>query len=312
MRGKKLVFAGTPDFACPSLRALHDAGHEIALVITQPDRPRGRGCRITAPAVKIEAERLELEIIQPELLDSDGMHSRLGLLAPEAVIIVAYGQKIPPWLLALPPLGCLNVHASLLPAYRGAAPIQRAILNGATHTGVTIMQLDAGWDTGPLINQEIVDIDPLENAGSLHDRLAAAGAVLLIKALSGLASGALKPVCQDGALATIAPKIKGEETRISWRESAARLHNLVRALAPAPLAETFHGEKRLQIIRTEPRAHQDGGNSGDVIQVSPEGVFVQTGHGILLLTEVKPENGRVMTAAAYARGHRLLPGVRLK
>ncbi|MGE5598926.1 MAG: methionyl-tRNA formyltransferase, partial [Bacteroidota bacterium] len=170
----RLVFAGTPDFACPSLLALREAGHDLALVITQPDRPCGRGQRLRPPAVKAEAGCLDLPCVQPDCLDTPDMRRRLEELAPDAVVVVAFGQKIPPWLLALPPFGCLNVHASLLPRYRGAAPIQRALLDGAAETGVTIMRLDEGWDTGPIVLQRAVAIAPEDNAGTLHDKLAAA------------------------------------------------------------------------------------------------------------------------------------------
>ncbi len=314
MRPWRLVFAGTPEFACPSLEALARAGHAILLVISQPDRPSGRGQQLKPPPVKTAALRLGLPIEQPEGIDSPAVRSRLAELSADAVVVVAYGQKIPPWLLSLPPLGCLNVHASLLPRYRGAAPIQRAVMNGDTETGVTIMRLDEGWDTGPLLCQRRVAIRPEDDAGALHDRLAAAGADLLCEALAGLAAGTVRAAAQDETRATRAPKLKPEEMRLDWSAPAARIQNLVRALAPAPLAETFHAGRRLQIMRVmRPEAAGPAAEAapGTVIAVRRDGVLVQTGSGPLLLLEVKPANGRPMPAAAYARGHHLLPGAQL-
>ncbi|NLG84974.1 MAG: methionyl-tRNA formyltransferase [Firmicutes bacterium] len=306
----RLVFAGTPEFACPSLLALHRAGHELVLVITQPDRPAGRGLKLNAPVVKEEALSLDLPVVQPEGMEETTLRRRLEEIAPEAVIVVAFGQKIPGWLLSLPRFGCLNVHASLLPRYRGAAPIQRALMNGDEVTGVTIMQLDEGWDTGPLLSQRVVEIRPDDNAGTLHDRLAVVGAELLVETLAALAEGRISPRPQDEAAATRAPKIRPEEMRIDWRWPAARLHNLVRALAPKPLAETFHGAQRLQIVEAAlARPEGEDHPPGTVLAVEGEGILVATGRGVLRLVRLKPAGGRVMAAADYARGYRLTPGV---
>ena len=312
MRPWRLVFAGTPDFACPSLQALTEAGQEILLVISQPDRPSGRGQQLKPPPIKEAALRLGMPVEQPEQIDTPDMRRRLLELSPDAVVVVAYGQKIPSWLLSLPPLGCLNVHASLLPRYRGAAPIQRAILNGDAETGVTIMRLDEGWDTGPMLRQSRVAILPEDDAGTLHERLAVSGASLLRAALAGLAEGTVLAVAQDEALATKAPKIRPEEMRLNWHEPAVRLRNLVRALAPAPLAETFHAGRRLQIMRAEAIESAREAVPGTVLEVDRDGLLVQTGSGALLLLEVKPANGRPMPAAAYAHGHHLLPGGQLE
>lgn len=305
----RLVFAGTPEFACPSLVSLVEAGHEISLVITQPDRPAGRGWQLKPPPVKEKALALGLPVIQPEGLDGPELRRRLEELAPEAVVVVAFGQKIPDWLLALPRFGCLNVHASLLPRYRGAAPIQRALMAGEEVTGVTIMQLDAGWDTGPILAQQTVMIRPEDNAGTLHDRLAEVGAALLVETLADLVAGRIRPRPQDDNLATRAPKLRPEEMRIDWTKPARQIHNLVRALAPAPLAETFHAGRRLQIIETAlfPGKGEEA-TPGTVLAVDREGVLVATGEGVLCLVRVKPAGGKAMTAAAYARGHRLGPG----
>jgi len=305
----RLVFAGTPDFACPSLLALHRAGHEIALVITQPDRPAGRGWQLKPPPVKEKALSLGLPVLQPESLDEPELRRRLEELAPEAVVVVAFGQKIPAWLLALPRYGCLNVHASLLPRYRGAAPIQRALMDGEEVTGVTIMQLDEGWDTGPILTQRTVEIRPEDNAGTLHDRLAVIGAELLVETLAALGEGRIMPRPQDESLATRAPKIRPEEMRLDWTMPARRIHNLVRALAPAPLAETFHGPRRLQIVETSlARPEGKDGPPGTVLVVDREGALVAAGEGAVRLVRVKPAGGKTMTAAEYARGYRLGPG----
>lgn len=308
----RLVFAGTPEFARPSLKALHRAGHEIALVITQPDRPSGRGQRPKAPAIKEEALSLGLPVVQPEGMEDEDLRSRLAALAPDAVVVVAFGQKIPPWLLDLPRFGCVNVHASLLPRYRGAAPIQRALMDGETVTGVTIMRVDEGWDTGPILSQRAVAIEPADNAGTLHDRLAALGAELLVETLAGLAEGRIIPRPQDEAGATRAPKIQPEEARIDWRAPAGRIHNLVRALSPAPLAETFHGERRLQIVETAlARSEGEEGLPGAVLAVERDGILVATGRGVLRLLRVKPAGGRIISGADYARGYRLGAGAML-
>jgi methionyl-tRNA formyltransferase len=308
----RIVFAGTPDFACPSLVALQRAGHGIDLVVTQPDRPRGRGRHLAAPAVKTLAGEYNLPLLQPERIDAPGIREQFEALAPDVVVVVAFGQKIPSWLLCLAPLGCLNVHASLLPAHRGAAPIQRAILEGLPETGVTIMQLDEGWDTGPLLGRRPVAIGPDEDAGSLRDRLAEAGAGLLVEVLAGLAEGSIAPVAQNDALATRAPKIGPEEARMDWRRTARELHNLARALSPAPLAETSHRENRLQIMATKfIDANPAGETPGTVLAVDADGIVVSAGKGKLRLVRVKPANGRAMPAADYARGHRLAPGERL-
>ncbi|MGQ9778628.1 MAG: methionyl-tRNA formyltransferase [Bacillota bacterium] len=309
MSGMRLVFAGTPEFARPSLLALHRADHEIALVITQPDRPAGRGLKLKAPAVKEEALSLGLPVVQPEGMEDEELRRRLEAISPEAAIVVAFGQKIPGWLLSLPRFGCLNVHASLLPRYRGAAPIQRALMNGDEVTGVTIMQLDEGWDTGPILSQRPVEIRPDDNAGTLHDRLAVLGAELLVETLAALAEGRVSPRPQDEAAATRAPKIRPEEMRIAWHMPAERIHNLVRALSPAPLAETSHGERRLQIVETAvARSEGVEGTPGTVLAVEEGGVAVATGRGVLRLLRVKPAGGRVISAADYARGYRLGPG----
>ncbi|MGE5550181.1 MAG: methionyl-tRNA formyltransferase [Bacteroidota bacterium] len=307
----RIVFAGTPDFACPSLAAIKAAGHEVVQVITQPDRPCGRGQRLMPPAVKEHAACLGLDPLQPERIDTPALRRLLTALSPEAVVVVAFGQKIPPWLLTLAPLGCLNVHASLLPRYRGAAPIQRAIMNGEVETGVTIMLLDEGWDTGPLLCQRAVRIEPQDDAGSLHDRLAAVGAELLVQALEGLAAGTLIPVPQDETRSSRAPKLRPEEMRLAWHEPATKLHNLVRALAPSPLVETFHAERRLQVRRTQAVVCNAAQPPGTVLSAGKDGILVRAGEDALRLLEVKPANGRLMHAAEYARGHRLMPGTRL-
>ena len=308
----RLVFAGTPEFARPSLKALHRAGHELALVITQPDRPSGRGQRMKAPAIKEEALSLRLPVVQPEGMEDGDLRARLAALAPDAVVVVAFGQKIPAWLLELPRFGCINVHASLLPRYRGAAPIQRALMDGETVTGVTIMRLDEGWDTGPILSQRAVAIESADNAGTLHDRLAALGAELLVETLAGLAQGKIAARPQDEAGATRAPKIRPEEARVDWHAPAERIHNLVRALAPAPLAETFHGERRLQIVETA-LARPDGEEAppGTVLAVEREAVVVATGRGSLRLIRLKPAGGRIISAGDYARGYRLAAGTTL-
>ena len=314
-RRPSVVFMGTPDFAVPSLRALVEAGFPIQAVITQPDRPRGRGHRLTPSPVKAAALELGLPVHQPERLAEPEVLEWLDRLAPEAVVVVAFGQKIPPRVLQLPPLGCINVHASLLPRHRGAAPIPRAIMAGDTETGITTMLMDEGWDTGPILLQEAIPLGPDETAGSLHDRLAELGARLLVETLQRLQEGSLTPTPQDDRLATLAPKLRPEEQVLDWNRPAVALERHIRALHPHPGAVTFHGDRRLIVERAAVVAPGEAGGSaepGQVLEAVRYGrLLVQTGDGVLEILELRPAGKRTMTARDYLNGFPTEPGERM-
>lgn len=301
----KVVFAGTPEFAAVSLDALLDAGHEIALVLTQPDRPAGRGLKPHPSAVKQLALARGLALLQPAILDPAAI-AEVRAARPEAIVVAAYGRLLPPALLALPPRGCLNVHASLLPRWRGAAPIQRALLAGDTHTGITIMQMDAGLDTGPMLVQEALPILPDDTTGTLHDKLAALGARLIVSAL------ALPPhpQPQDDARATHARRISRDEAEIDWRRPAEEIERQVRAHEPAPGAQTRFDGNMLKIRRAlvEPGV---SASPGAVHATGPDGIVVACGRDGLRVMELQRAGGRRLTAREFLAGSTLAAGARL-
>ncbi len=314
----RLAFFGTPEFAVPSLRALVAGGHEVALVVTQQDRPAGRGRRVSPSPVKVAAGTLGLPLAQPEAVGEGGFPERLREVGPQACVVVAFGQKVPPDLLALPPRGWVNVHASLLPRWRGAAPIARAIMAGDRVTGVTTIYLDAGWDTGDVILRREVAIDPEEDAGQLAAKLAELGAQVLAETMALVERGAAPRLAQDDRLATLAPRLRPEEGELDWRRPAVELHDLVRGLSPSPGAYTFWRGRRLKVWRTRV-APEDGGTwrrgAGDPapgVLVVDDGVpWVTTGRGRLRLLEVQAEGARVLAAGEFFRGQRPGPGERL-
>ncbi len=306
----RTVFAGTPDFAVPALEALAGApGVELVAVYTQPDRPAGRGRRPAPSPVKRAAAALGVPVRQPESLRGPDAVAALAALTPDLMVVVAYGLILPPAVLAIPRLGCVNLHASLLPRWRGAAPIQWAILAGDPETGVCLMQMDEGLDTGPVLACARTSIGARETAGELHDRLAALGAGLLAERLPALAAGTLRARPQDPARATYAPKIAKTDAELDWSRPAAELDRRVRAFNPRPVAWTRLEGEPLRIWRAEPVAGEAGAAPGTVVRVDgpPE---VATGAGRLRLLEVQPAGGRRMEAAAFARG-RALAGRRL-
>src|SRR5271170_3335660 len=249
----KLVFCGTPQFAVPTLLALIDGGHEIALVLTQPDRPSGRGMQLVAPPVKQMAEAAGLDIYQPEKIKSnEDLRARLTVIAPDAIIVVAYGRIIPKWMLDLPRFGNINLHGSLLPKYRGAAPIQWAIACGESVTGVTTMRLDEGLDTGDMLLRREVPIGPAETAEDLYPKLSQIGAEVMIETLAGLESGALKPVRQDDSLATLAPILTRDDGAINFSLSAKEIYDRWRGFQPWPGAWTTLDGKKLLVPRMLP------------------------------------------------------------
>jgi len=301
----KLVFAGTPEFAAVSLEALLRADHEVALVLTRPDRPAGRGLKPQPSPVKQLALKRGLALLQPSTLSEAATLAAVAAARPAALVVAAYGLILPPALLALPPRGCLNVHASLLPRWRGAAPIQRALLAGDTVTGITIMKMDEGLDTGAILLQEAIAIAPDDTAGSLHDKLAALGARLLVRALEALPA----PVAQDGKAATYAARIGRGEAEIDWRKPAEEIERRIRAFNPAPGAWTRHGGVELKIWRAgiERGVHAA---PGTVCAAEPAGIVVACGSEGVRIIELQRASGKRLTAGAFLSGFRLASGAR--
>ena len=305
----RIVFAGTPDFAVPALEALHAAGHPIVAVYTQPDRPAGRGQEVSAGPVKRCAQALGLPVEQPATLRSPEAVTRLQGHAADLMVVAAYGLILPPSVLELPRLGCWNIHASLLPRWRGAAPIHRALLAGDTVTGITIMQMDAGLDTGPMLLERPVEIGAREDGGTLHDRLAALGAKAIVAAIAEFQAGRLVPVPQPMEGVTYAAKIRKEEARIDWNARADLIDRQVRAFNPWPVAETRWQDRQLRVWSAEPAVAATG-EPGQVLEATGGRIVVATGEGALALTRVQLAGRRAMSAAEFLNAHSLA-GARL-
>jgi methionyl-tRNA formyltransferase len=301
-----VAFAGTPEFAVPSLRALVAHGVTVPLVLTQPDRPAGRGRRLTASPVKEAARALGLSVEQPFSLRTPAFAETLGL-RPDLMIVIAYGLLLPRAMLEWPRLGCVNLHASLLPRWRGAAPIQRAVLAGDADTGISVMQMDEGLDTGPVHLMRSTQIGGHETAGELHDRLAGLAAAALDAALPGLLAGTSEPVPQRAEFATVAPKIAKGDGMLDWRAPAVELERRVRAFNPWPVAEgMLDPGGRLRVWdAVVVEAPASGARPGAIVAATRNGIDVATGDGVLRLTKVQPPSARVMDAAAYLAAHSL-------
>jgi methionyl-tRNA formyltransferase len=304
----RIAFAGTPEFALPALRALAASPHALVGVLTQPDRPAGRGRELKQSPVKQLALALGLPLAQPQQLRSALERAPLVQWASDVLIVVAYGLLLPPAALAVPRLGCLNIHASLLPRWRGAAPIQRAILAGDAQTGVTIMQLDAGLDTGPMLAQHRVMITDATDAAQLQAQLAGQGAALLLETLDALEAGRAHAEPQPGEGATYARKIDKREARIDWAQSAAAIQRQVRAFNPWPVAETIWGSQRLRLWEAQVATSRavPGAAPGDVIGAAAEGVEVLCGQGVLAVTRLQLEGRRTLPAGEFIRGQSLI------
>jgi methionyl-tRNA formyltransferase len=298
----RLAFAGTPDFAVPTLRAIVASGARIPLVLAQPDRPAGRGRRVTAAPVKKVSLELGLPLAQPATLRSfDPPAER-----PDLLVVIAYGLLLPRSWLDWPRLGCINLHASLLPRWRGAAPIQRALLAGDEETGISVMQMDSGLDTGPVHLARATRIGARETAGELHARLATLAAEALIEVLPALLRGTSVASPQRDALATLAPKIAKSEAVLDWRQPAAQLERRVRAFDPWPVAEAHLSDgRRLRVFDAEVVAAGPPGPPGTIVAAARAGIDVATGDGVLRLRRIQPPSGRAMDAAAYLAAHSL-------
>ena len=307
-----LVFCGTPQFAVPTLEALVAAGHSVPLVVTQPDRPRGRGMEIAASPVKQVASRIGIPVVQPAAVKNNAeFRAQLETLHPDAIIVVGYGRIIPQWMIDLPRFGNLNLHASLLPKYRGAAPIQWAIANGEPITGVTTMRIDAGLDTGDILMQREMTILPDDTAETLAPKLASVGAELMVETLRGLESGQVKPIPQDHSLATLAPILKKEDGRMDFSRSASELFNRMRGFRPWPGAFTTFRAKNLQVHRAEP-VQVAGQLPPGAIAADGARLLLGCGHGTTLnLIEIQLDGKRRMTAQEFINGYQPKPGNRL-
>ena len=304
----KAVFMGTPDFSVPVLKAMQEGGIEIAAVYTQPDRPKGRKKTLAMSPVKEAALACGLRVIQPERLREEAVIEELREIAPDVIVVVAFGQILPKAVLQIPPLGCVNVHASLLPEYRGAAPIQQSVLDGKTETGVTTMLMDEGLDTGDILLQKKIPIADDETGGSLFDKLSVLGAEALMETLDGLASGSITPVPQPEGGSYVG-MLKKEMGRMDFSMPAAVLERRVRGLYPWPGAYTERNGKRLKITG----ASVSGGNAapGTVVRVTKNSFGIGTGDGILMIERLQPEGKKEMSAAEYLRGYPVCEGEQL-
>ncbi|MDH5631381.1 MAG: methionyl-tRNA formyltransferase [Gammaproteobacteria bacterium] len=312
----KLAFAGTPDFAVPALRALIDAGHDIVAVFTQPDRPAGRGQKLRPSPVKQLALDAGIPVFQPLSLKTEDAQEHIRRLDADVMVVVAYGLILPPAVLSLPRLGCLNIHGSLLPRWRGAAPIQRAIEAGDSETGITIIQMDVGLDTGAMLLKRVCPIGATDNAQDLHDRLANLGASAIVDAIQNLASRQLHPEMQDDALANYAAKLEKPEGAIDWHQPAMVIDRKIRAFTPWPGAYSTWQGKRLRILQAhpvlEPTEQILDAPPGTVTGASKFGIEVQTGEGRIILTRLQAEGAKPMATADFLNGNPMSIGQRFE
>lgn len=303
----RTVFMGTPDFALPSLAGLLDAGANLVGVYTQPDRPRGRGRKVAESPVKEVAREYGIPVFQPRRLRDPEAVEELRALRPELIVVVAYGQILPPAVLEMPRYRCINVHASLLPSYRGAAPINKALVDGADETGVTTMLMDEGLDTGDMLVKRRTPIGPDETAGQLHDRLALLGREALEETLQRLCAGTLVAEKQNDALSTYAPMMQKEDGRIDWRQPAVRIHNQVRGLDPWPGAYTHLDDQVLKISATRIDESLSGA-PGEILAADKDGVRVACGAGVLIVGELQLPGKKRLAAVDFLSGHPLHAG----
>ena len=309
----RVLFMGTPAFAVPSLRAVAAAGHDVVGVITQPDRPRGRGQKITPSPVKAAALELGLPVLQPTRLKDDALDAELRALRPDLGVVAAYGRLLPASLLALPRLGMINVHASLLPRWRGAAPIQRAILAGDEQTGITIMRVILELDAGPMLAALPTPIAPNETSVELEQRLSLLGADLLVETVQALARGPVTETPQDAALATHASKVERGDGHVAFTLSAETIHNAIRGLHPWPLVWTVLNGKRTALLASDLlREETSSAEPGTIVRVEPAGLIVATGQGAIRITRVQVEGRPPMPVRDYLNGHPTQPGDRLE
>jgi methionyl-tRNA formyltransferase len=308
-----IVFMGTPDFALPSLKKLSMAGAPVLMAVTQPDRPKGRGKKLLPPPVKVLAEELGIRVFQPERVREDEAVERIAGAHAECAVVVAYGQILPRTLLDSFPLGALNVHASVLPKYRGAAPIHRSILEGDAATGVSIMLLDSGMDTGPVLSRRELPIAEGDTFGTIHDRLALLGADLLIETLVSWKAGRIQPRAQDNSLATYAPPFRKGELRLDWSQEGRKISNRIRAFDPWPGAFAFLNGRRVKCFKPVLMSWKGQGTPGEILGCSESGLAVLAGdHQVVGIGELQLEGQRRMSAAEFLRGRSIPEGTMLE
>jgi len=310
MKPLRIVFMGTPDFAVPSLQALLEGPDTVVAVVCQPDKKRGRGRKLQAPPVKVLAQEAGVPVLQPTTIRSEAFLEEFRALRPDLAVVAAYGKILPEVLLDTPPLGTINVHGSLLPKYRGAAPIQWALIRGEQETGVTIMQMDAGMDTGDILLPASLPIADEDTAGTLFAKVARLGAVTLAEAIARLKEGTLSPLPQDDSLATSAPMLSKELGHLDWNRSAAELHCLVRGLDPWPSAYGFLEGKRFRFFRPQVLRRNGGEVPGTICGADKEGLLVACAEDCLRLAEIQPEGKKRMSVAACLCGTSFPPGAR--
>lgn len=307
----RIVFMGTPDFAVPSLEALLKSDDRVVGIVTQPDRPKGRGQQLTSSPVKMLAEREHLPLLQPTKMKDPAFLAELSAWKPDLIAVAAFGRILPPAILSLPPRGCINVHGSLLPKYRGAGPIQWALINGETETGITTMLMDEGMDTGAMLLQARIAIAPEDTAGSLSPRLAELGGRLLVETLAQLKAGTLTPQAQDHSQATLAPLLKKEDGLVDWTSPATALANRIRGLTPWPGAQTYLKTDRWIICRASAVNERATLGPGQITALTKDAIHVATGEGVLAIHELQPANSRRMPAGQYLTGHQIHVGMQL-
>ncbi|MFV1950403.1 MAG: methionyl-tRNA formyltransferase [Nitrospinota bacterium] len=304
----KIIFMGTPDFAIPTLKSLIESRYNVVCVVTRPDRPKGRGRGLTPPPVKIAADSWGMPILQPESVKNNGFTDKLKGFKPDIIVVVAFGQILTGEILNIPIYGCINLHASLLPKYRGAAPINRAIINGEKITGITTMQMDKGMDTGDILLKREVEISSLDDAVTLHDRLSEIGAGAIIETLEMIELRTLCPISQDYEHASYAPKLKKEDGLIDWGKDSSGIYNLVRGVIPWPGAYTYHGEAKLKIWKVDSREGKESGKGGEIMDIRSDGIEVAAGKGSVIIKEIQPEGKKRMKAEEYIRGYKIEVG----
>jgi methionyl-tRNA formyltransferase len=303
---------GTPDFAVPALQALIQNGYDVPLVVTQPDRPKGRGRKRIAPPLKTRALEMGLEVLQPSTLRDEKFGEQIRKLQPDFFVVVAFGHIISENILQLPRLGTINIHASLLPKYRGPAPIQWAIINEESETGITTMLMDKGIDTGDILLSQKEPIFPEDTAATLHDRLAICGADLLIKTLQAYASENINPIPQDHHKATYAPLLKKQDGHIRWQKTADELDAFIRGMTPWPGAFAFHHKNRLKILKAVPISENFKEPPGTILKTFPDELWVATAKGALSILEIQGPSGKRLPIADFLRGYQLPAGTLLK
>ncbi|MCP4343434.1 MAG: methionyl-tRNA formyltransferase [Desulfobulbaceae bacterium] len=307
----RIIFMGTPDFAAAILQALIDGPDEVVALVTQPDRAKGRGKKLSPPPAKVLAEAADIPVLQPTKIKTEEFRNGLLTYRPDLIVVAAYGRILPKSLLELAPLGCINVHGSLLPQYRGAAPIQWSVLNGDEETGVTILQMNEGMDTGDILLKASIETEPDETAGSLFDKLAVLGCETLLKAIKGLQDGTLIPVSQNHELATVAPMLKKDDGLIDWHKDAKNIECLIRGLDPWPTAYCFLNSKRLRLFGPEVLHKDSDAQPGTVLQADKRGIFIACGNNTLVIKEIQPEGKKRMPVASFLCGHPIAAGTLL-